>query len=131
MILIFSVSPVAGCGFTEGGRGIGAECRRAPWRRRVRDVPVIRPERGAVGPRCGREWRREGASRWWSPTTWLTRRGAGLAAAAVEAFGRLDIVVNTVGGALRASLHRDTERHLAGGAFEFKCRGAHSLTRPR
>ena len=52
---------------------------------------------------------------------------AGLAAAAVGAFGRLDIVVNNVGGALPRPFTATTARHLAK-AFEFNVAVAHSLT---
>ena len=52
---------------------------------------------------------------------------AGLAAAAVEAFGRLDIVVNNVGGALPRPFTATSARHLAR-AFEFNVTVAHSLT---
>jgi 7-alpha-hydroxysteroid dehydrogenase len=51
---------------------------------------------------------------------------AGLAAA-VGAFGRLDIVVNNVGGALPRPFTATTARHLAR-AFEFNVAVAHSLT---
>jgi 7-alpha-hydroxysteroid dehydrogenase len=52
---------------------------------------------------------------------------AGLAAAAVEAFGRLDIVVNNVGGALPRPFTATKPRHLVK-AFEFNVAVAHSLT---
>jgi len=52
---------------------------------------------------------------------------AGLAAAAVEAFGRLDIVVNNVGGALPRPFLATTPRHLEN-AFRFNVVVAHSLT---
>lgn len=52
---------------------------------------------------------------------------AGLAAAAVDAFGRLDIVVNNVGGAMPRPFTATTTRHLAR-AFEFNVAVAHSLT---
>jgi 7-alpha-hydroxysteroid dehydrogenase len=52
---------------------------------------------------------------------------AGLAAAAVEAFGRLDIVVNNVGGALPRPFTATRARHLVR-AFEFNVAVAHSLT---
>ena len=52
---------------------------------------------------------------------------AGLAAAAVDAFGRLDIVVNNVGGALPRPFTATSARHLAR-AFEFNVTVAHSLT---
>ena len=52
---------------------------------------------------------------------------AGLAAAAVEAFGRLDIVVNNVGGAMPRPFLDTTPRHLAD-AFQFNVATAHSLT---
>lgn len=53
---------------------------------------------------------------------------AGLAAAAIDAFGRLDIIVNNVGGALPRPFTATTPRHLAK-AFEFNVAVAHSLTR--
>jgi 7-alpha-hydroxysteroid dehydrogenase len=53
---------------------------------------------------------------------------AGLAAAAVDAFGRLDIVVNNVGGALPRPFLSTTPRHLMN-AFQFNVVVAHSLTR--
>ena len=52
---------------------------------------------------------------------------AGLAAAAVEAFGRLDIVVNNVGGAMPRPFLATTPRHLEN-AFRFNVVVAHSLT---
>ena len=52
---------------------------------------------------------------------------AGLAATAADAFGRLDIVVNNVGGALPRPFTATTARHLAK-AFEFNVAVAHSLT---
>ena len=53
---------------------------------------------------------------------------AGLAQGAVDAFGRLDIVVNNVGGALPRPFLATTPRHLAD-AFSFNVAVAHSLTR--
>jgi 7-alpha-hydroxysteroid dehydrogenase len=53
---------------------------------------------------------------------------AGLAAAAADAFGRLDIVVNNVGGALPRPFLATRPRHLAA-AFEFNVAITHSLTR--
>jgi 7-alpha-hydroxysteroid dehydrogenase len=53
---------------------------------------------------------------------------AGLAAAAVEAFGRLDIVVNNVGGAMPRPFLATSPRHLAE-SFQFNVGIAHSLTR--
>jgi 7-alpha-hydroxysteroid dehydrogenase len=53
---------------------------------------------------------------------------AGLAAAAVDAFGRLDIVVNNVGGAMPRAFLATRPRHLTA-AFEFNVAIAHSLTR--
>src|SRR4249919_2612450 len=52
---------------------------------------------------------------------------AGLAAAAVDAFGRLDIVVNNVGGALPRPFLATKPRHLVD-AFQFNVAVAHSLT---
>jgi 7-alpha-hydroxysteroid dehydrogenase len=52
---------------------------------------------------------------------------AGLAAAAVDAFGRLDIVVNNVGGAMPRPFMATAPRHLSR-AFEFNVAVAHSLT---
>ncbi len=52
---------------------------------------------------------------------------AGLAAAAVDAFGRLDIVVNNVGGAMPRPFLATKPRHLAA-AFQFNVAVAHSLT---
>jgi 7-alpha-hydroxysteroid dehydrogenase len=52
---------------------------------------------------------------------------AGLAAAAVDAFGRLDIVVNNVGGAMPRPFLATKPRHLAD-AFSFNVAVAHSLT---
>jgi 7-alpha-hydroxysteroid dehydrogenase len=52
---------------------------------------------------------------------------AGLAAAAAEAFGRLDIVVNNVGGALPRPFLATKPRHLAD-AFQFNVGTAHRLT---
>jgi 7-alpha-hydroxysteroid dehydrogenase len=52
---------------------------------------------------------------------------AGLAQAAVDAFGRLDIVVNNVGGALPRPFLATTPRHLVD-AFAFNVAVAHSLT---
>jgi 7-alpha-hydroxysteroid dehydrogenase len=53
---------------------------------------------------------------------------AGLAEAAVSAFGRLDIVVNNVGGAMPRAFLDTAPRHLSR-AFEFNVATAHSLTR--
>jgi 7-alpha-hydroxysteroid dehydrogenase len=53
---------------------------------------------------------------------------AGLAAAAVEAFGRLDIVVNNVGGAMPRPFPATKPRHLEA-AFHFNVAVAHALTR--
>jgi 7-alpha-hydroxysteroid dehydrogenase len=53
---------------------------------------------------------------------------AGLAAAAADAFGRLDIVVNNVGGAMPRPFMATAPRHLAE-AFGFNVAVAHSLTR--
>ena len=52
---------------------------------------------------------------------------AGLAAAAVDAFGRLDIVVNNVGGALPRPFLATKPKHLLS-AFQFNVAVAHSLT---
>src|SRR6185312_8089371 len=52
---------------------------------------------------------------------------AGLAGAAAEAFGRLDIVVNNVGGAMPRPFLATKPRHLAN-AFQFNVEVAHSLT---
>jgi 7-alpha-hydroxysteroid dehydrogenase len=52
---------------------------------------------------------------------------AGLADAAADAFGRLDIVVNNVGGAMPRPFLATKPRHLAA-AFEFNVAIAHSLT---
>ena len=52
---------------------------------------------------------------------------AGLAEAAAEAFGRLDIVVNNVGGALPRPFLATKPRHLAD-AFQFNVGIAHRLT---
>jgi 7-alpha-hydroxysteroid dehydrogenase len=52
---------------------------------------------------------------------------AGLADAAADAFGRLDIVVNNVGGAMPRAFLATRPRHLAA-AFEFNVAIAHSLT---
>jgi 7-alpha-hydroxysteroid dehydrogenase len=52
---------------------------------------------------------------------------AGLAGAAAEALGRLDIVVNNVGGAMPRPFLATKPRHLAA-AFEFNVAIAHSLT---
>ncbi|MFI6516705.1 SDR family oxidoreductase [Spirillospora sp. NPDC050679] len=53
---------------------------------------------------------------------------AGLAERAAEAFGRLDIVVNNVGGALPRPF-MDTEPHHLENAFQFNVSNAHALTR--
>jgi 7-alpha-hydroxysteroid dehydrogenase len=52
---------------------------------------------------------------------------AGLAATAVDAFGRLDIVVNNVGGAMPRPFLATKPRHLAS-AFQFNVGTTHSLT---
>jgi 7-alpha-hydroxysteroid dehydrogenase len=52
---------------------------------------------------------------------------AGLPAAAISAFGRLDIVVNNVGGALPRPFLATKPRHLAD-AFQFNVAVAHALT---
>lgn len=53
---------------------------------------------------------------------------AGLADAAKETFGRLDIVVNNVGGTLPRPFLDTTPKHLAD-AFHFNVATAHALTR--
>jgi 7-alpha-hydroxysteroid dehydrogenase len=53
---------------------------------------------------------------------------AGLADAAVEAFGRLDIVVNNVGGAMPREFKKTSPRFLEA-AFHFNVSTAHALTR--
>ncbi len=53
---------------------------------------------------------------------------AGLADAAVEAFGRLDIVVNNVGGSIPNAL-MDTDPGYLADAFHFNVNTAHALTR--
>jgi len=53
---------------------------------------------------------------------------AGLAEAAVSAFGRLDFVVNNVGGAMPRPFLDTAPRHLSR-AFDFNVATAHSLTR--
>jgi len=53
---------------------------------------------------------------------------AGLAAAAMEAFGRLDIVVNNVGGTIPNAFMDTTPAYLAE-AFSFNVLTAHALTR--
>jgi 7-alpha-hydroxysteroid dehydrogenase len=53
---------------------------------------------------------------------------AGLAQAAVDAFGRLDVVVNNVGGALPRPFLDTTYEHLAE-AFAFNVGTTHALTR--
>jgi 7-alpha-hydroxysteroid dehydrogenase len=52
----------------------------------------------------------------------------GVAGAAEEAFGRLDIVVNNVGGAMPREFLRTSPRHLEE-AFHFNVSTAHALTR--
>lgn len=52
---------------------------------------------------------------------------AGLAAAAVDAFGRLDVVVNNVGGTMPAPLLNTSTRDLRD-AFTFNVSTAHALT---
>ena len=56
-----------------------------------------------------------------------TDAAAGLAGAAVEAFGRLDIVVNNVGGAMPRPFAATKPRHLEA-AFHFNVAVAHALT---
>jgi 7-alpha-hydroxysteroid dehydrogenase len=53
---------------------------------------------------------------------------AGLAGTAREAFGRLDIVVNNVGGAMPRAFTQTSPRHLEE-AFHFNVSTAHALTR--
>ena len=52
---------------------------------------------------------------------------AGLAGAAADAFGRLDIVVNNVGGAMPRAFPATKPRHLEA-AFHFNVAVAHALT---
>src|SRR6266566_3897384 len=52
---------------------------------------------------------------------------AALAGAAVDAFGRLDIVVNNVGGAMPRPFPATKPRHLEA-AFHFNVAVAHALT---
>ena len=56
-----------------------------------------------------------------------TGAAAGLAGTAVEAFGRLDIVVNNVGGAMPRPFAATKPRHLEA-AFHFNVAVAHALT---
>jgi 7-alpha-hydroxysteroid dehydrogenase len=56
-----------------------------------------------------------------------TEAAAGLAGAAVDAFGRLDIVVNNVGGAMPRPFAATKPRHLEA-AFHFNVAVAHALT---
>jgi 7-alpha-hydroxysteroid dehydrogenase len=56
-----------------------------------------------------------------------TGAAAGLAAAAADAFGRLDIVVNNVGGAMPRPFPATKPRHLEA-AFHFNVAVAHALT---
>jgi 7-alpha-hydroxysteroid dehydrogenase len=56
-----------------------------------------------------------------------TDAAAGLAAAAADAFGRLDIVVNNVGGAMPRPFPATKPRHLEA-AFHFNVAVAHALT---
>jgi 7-alpha-hydroxysteroid dehydrogenase len=53
---------------------------------------------------------------------------AGLAAAAADEFGRLDIVINNVGGAMPRAFADTKPRHLEN-AFHFNVSVAHALTR--
>jgi 7-alpha-hydroxysteroid dehydrogenase len=53
---------------------------------------------------------------------------AGLAAAAHEAFGRLDVVVNNVGGSMPREFAKTAPRHMED-AFHFNVSTAHALTR--
>jgi 7-alpha-hydroxysteroid dehydrogenase len=56
-----------------------------------------------------------------------TGAAAGLASAAADAFGRLDIVVNNVGGAMPRPFQATRPRHLEA-AFHFNVAVAHALT---
>ena len=56
-----------------------------------------------------------------------TGAAAGLAAAAADGFGRLDIVVNNVGGAMPRPFPATKPRHLEA-AFHFNVAVAHALT---
>ena len=56
-----------------------------------------------------------------------TDAASGLAGAAVEAFGRLDIVVNNVGGAMPRPFPATKPRHLEA-AFHFNVAVAYALT---
>ena len=86
------------------------------------------PGPGSSWPRWRGRWRRPGARRWWSPPTCLTStRPRAWPPPRSSAFGRLDIVVNNVGGALPRPFTATTARHLAK-AFEFNVAVAHSLT---
>jgi 7-alpha-hydroxysteroid dehydrogenase len=53
---------------------------------------------------------------------------AALAARAMDAFGRLDIVVNNLGGAMPRAF-MDTKPHHLENAFQFNVSGTHALTR--
>ncbi len=111
---------------TGAGRGLGAACAVALAQAGADVVISARTEDQLAGvarevAACGRKALVVPADLS-DPDT-----AAGLAAAAVGEFGRLDIVVNNVGGALPRPFLATKPRHLAS-AFQFNVAVAHGLT---
>ena len=101
--------------------------RRA--RRGGRRRTHLRPHRRSSSRRSPTGCARPDAGRAWSPPTSATStRSPGLAQTAYDEFGRLDTVVNNVGGTFpRAFL--DTSTRFLDRAFSFNVTTAHALTR--
>ena len=114
---------------TGAGRGIGAAQRRRPGRGGCR--------RRALGSRTADQLEqvakdgrgRSAGGRYVVPADLMDLEAvAGLADAAYDEFGRLDIVVNNVGGTIPNAL-LDTDPAYLEEAFHFNVSTAHALTR--
>jgi 7-alpha-hydroxysteroid dehydrogenase len=111
---------------TGAGRGIGAACALALAQAGADVVISARSEDQLA--KVAREVEAAGRRAVVVPADLSDlEAAAGLAAAAVDAFGRLDIIVNNVGGAMPRPFLATKARHLAD-AFSFNVAIAHSLT---
>jgi 7-alpha-hydroxysteroid dehydrogenase len=111
---------------TGAGRGIGAACAVALAQAGADVVISARTEDQLAA--VAREVEAAGRSAVIVPADLSDpEAAAALAAAAADAFGRLDIVVNNVGGAMPRPFLATKPRHLVS-AFQFNVVVAHSLT---